>query len=232
MGGQIVGDDLLRVLLPGEESDVAEERLEDGGRYVAPVEHAVELCRVAHVALQRRQEDLRRVAEDDDAQRNGECEDVDAQRHLRPAPCGRLKKAVAHDHDVDDHVGHGAPEAERRDVMQVLEEGAGQEEDAADHHPGAGVDGAVGERADHQVAAEDDVEDARHEQLDQLRRVDDLGAYPPAETFFGDGDVRVTNTNQLTLLVGDVQAIDQDLARVAADVSDADHGRDGPVASV
>ena len=121
---------------------------------------------IAHIAFEGRQEDLRRVAEYDDAQRYWECEDVDTQRHLRPAPIGRLEKAISHDHDIDDDVGHSAPKAEGRDVMQILEEGAGQEQDAADHHPGSGVDGSVGKRADHQVAAQHHVQDARHEQLD------------------------------------------------------------------
>ena len=77
--GQIVGDDFLGVSRPSQETDVAEKRFENGGRNVAPVEHALESFRFLHVAFQGRQEDLRRVAEDDDAQRNGESEDVDAQ---------------------------------------------------------------------------------------------------------------------------------------------------------
>lgn len=75
--GEVIGDDFLRSVLPSEETDVAEEGLENGGGDVAPVEHAVELGRVGHVALERREKHLRRVAEHDDAQRNGEREDVD-----------------------------------------------------------------------------------------------------------------------------------------------------------
>ena len=89
---------------------------------------------------------MRSVAEDDDAQRDGEGEDVHAEGHLGPAPGGRLQEAVAEDHDVYCHVGHGAPEAQRRHVMQILEEGARDEQHTNDHHPRAGVDGAVRKR--------------------------------------------------------------------------------------
>ena len=47
----VVDNDLLRVLLPGEEAEVAEQCLEDSRGYVAPVEHAVELALVHHVLL-------------------------------------------------------------------------------------------------------------------------------------------------------------------------------------
>ena len=57
---------------------------------MAPVEHAMELGRVGHIALERRQKHLRRVAEHDDAQRNGEREDVDPERHVGEAPGARL----------------------------------------------------------------------------------------------------------------------------------------------
>ena len=52
----------------------------------SPVKHAFELRRVDHVAFERWEEDLRRVAEDDDAQRDGERQDVDAEGHLSPTP--------------------------------------------------------------------------------------------------------------------------------------------------
>ena len=94
-------------------------------RDVRPIQHAVKPRRIRHVSLQGRQKDLRSVTEYDNTQRDGEGKDVDAQRDLRPSPSGRLQKTIAHDQKVDDDVGHCAPKAERRDVVEVLEEGAG-----------------------------------------------------------------------------------------------------------
>ena len=51
-----------------------------------PVEHAFKLGRVDHVSLEGGKEDLWGVTEDDDSEGNGEGEDVDAERHLGPAP--------------------------------------------------------------------------------------------------------------------------------------------------
>lgn len=52
------------------------------------------------------------------------------------------------------------------------------------------------------------------------------------KALLGDGDVRVADAHQLALFVGHVQAVDEDLARVAADVRHSDHGNDRPVAAV
>ena len=59
-----------------------------------PVEHALELRGVDHVAFEGGEEDLRRVAEDDDAQRDGERQDVDAEGHLGPAPLLDPEKGI------------------------------------------------------------------------------------------------------------------------------------------
>lgn len=89
-GMEVVRDDLLRIVLEREEADVAEERLEDGGPDVRPVQHPLELGRVLHVALKRRQEDLRRVREDDHAETDREVLDVHRPAHLAPAPIANL----------------------------------------------------------------------------------------------------------------------------------------------
>lgn len=72
----VVDNDLLGVLLPSQEAEVTEQGLEDSRRDVGPVKHAVELGLVQHVLLQRGQEDLAGVAEDDNSQRYWETEDV------------------------------------------------------------------------------------------------------------------------------------------------------------
>ena len=52
----------------------------------SPVKHAFELRRVDHVAFERWEEDLRRVAEHNHSQRDREGQDVDAEGHLSPTP--------------------------------------------------------------------------------------------------------------------------------------------------
>lgn len=65
---QIIGYHLLRVILEGEKADVTEAGLEYRSGYVGPVKHPVELGAIYHVALERGQEYLRGVREDNDAQ--------------------------------------------------------------------------------------------------------------------------------------------------------------------
>jgi len=86
LGGQVVGDNFFCGHAPGQEPDVGEYNFEDGGGDVSPVHHAAELGLVGEVALQRREEDLGGVAEDDHAQRDGEGPDVDPDLDLVPAP--------------------------------------------------------------------------------------------------------------------------------------------------
>lgn len=50
---------------------------------MAPVEHVAELCRILHVSLQCGQEDLRGVAEDDNAQGDGKGGPVQVEGHLK-----------------------------------------------------------------------------------------------------------------------------------------------------
>ena len=121
---QVVRDHLLCVDTPRQEADVGEAGLEDGGGDVRPVQHAAEPRSVDEITLERRQEDLRRVAEDDDAERDRERPDVDADEHLVPFPLGGASEAVEQDDDVDEHVRHRAPEAEQRDVLERAKEGA------------------------------------------------------------------------------------------------------------
>lgn len=165
---EVVGYDLLRVVLEGQEADVAEDRLEYGGGDVAPVEHPLELGPVDQVALQGGEEDLRRVGEDDDAKRDGEVLEVQSPLDLAPAPLGQVQQTVAEDDDVDGDVRHSAPEAEHGHVVQRLEEPQRDQQDADEHHPAADVERAVRERAYHQVAAYHHVQDAGHQQLDHL----------------------------------------------------------------
>ena len=49
-------------------------------------------------------------------------------------------ETVAEDDGVDDGVNDAVVEAEGGDVVEILEEGAGEQNDAAQHHVGTGVD--------------------------------------------------------------------------------------------
>lgn len=118
---QIIGDHLLGVVLEGEEADVAEEGLEDGGPDVRPVEHPLELRGVLHVALQRGEEDLGRVGENDDSEADGKVGKVEGPLHLRPTPVADLEEAVGKDDGVDEDVGHCAPEGEDAHTLQRFE---------------------------------------------------------------------------------------------------------------
>lgn len=197
---------------------------------MAPVEHPVEFGAIDEVALERRQKYLRGIAEDDDAQGYRKVLHVHGPLDPGPAPVADVQEAVADDDDVDEEMGHRAPEAQDRDVVQGLEEAEGQEEDPDEHHPASGVDGAFGEDADHEVAADDDVEDASHEEFDDLGDVDGSRAQHWPEALLGYGDVRVANPHPLAgRRVQLVQTFHQDLAGVAADVGYSNHGEDGPV---
>ena len=150
---QVVRDHLLRLEAERQEADVGEAGLEDGGGDVRPVEHALEARPVDELALERRQEDLRRVAEHDDAERDRERVDVDAHVDLVPLPVGDARQAVDEYDGVDEHVSDGAPEAEQRDALQGAQEGARQQHGARQHRPTAEVQRSVREAADEKVSA-------------------------------------------------------------------------------
>lgn len=133
---EIIGDDLLRIVLEREEADVAEDGLKSGRCDVRPVQHPIELGRIGHVAFERRQEDLRCVREHDHTQRYGKVLHVHSPTDLGPAPLTDFEQAVREDDEVDEQMRHGAPEAEHRDGVDRLEESQWHQEDSAEHHPG------------------------------------------------------------------------------------------------
>lgn len=100
------------------------------------------------------------------------------------------------------------------------------------HHPASRIDRSHGKRPDHQISAHDHVQDACHQQLDDLSYVDDLSSVFLPETFFRYRHVRVPDPFVLaSLRVEFVQTVDKDFSSVAADVGDPDHGSDGPISS-
>lgn len=110
----------MRVVLERQEAYVAEDGLKNGRPYVRPVQHPLELGRILHVALERRQEDLRRVREHDHAQTDGEILDIDGPPHFAPAPVANRKDTVTDDDRVDENVRHGAPEGQQTHTFQGL----------------------------------------------------------------------------------------------------------------
>lgn len=101
---------LLGIVLEGQETDVSEQGLEDGGPYVRPVQHPLELGGVDHVALERRQEYLGCVGEDDDAEADRKVLHVHRPPHHAPAPVADLQQTVAQDDCVYQDMRHCAPE--------------------------------------------------------------------------------------------------------------------------
>ena len=118
-------------------------------------------------------------------------------------------------------------------MMQVFQEGARKQAHSANHHVRPGVDDSVGERPHEEVSAENDVQDAGHEQFDQLG-----SEYGPSSEFFSEAslrDVLVAEPHLGVLasaLVRLVKALHKDLSGVAANVGDAHHCQDGPVSTV
>lgn len=124
---QVIRDHLLRVVLEGQKTDPAEERFECSRGDVTPVQHPIELGAIDEIALEARQEDLRRIAEDNHAKRDREVLYVDRPLHLRPTPVTNLQDTVTDDDRVDEEVRHCAPEAQHGNVLQGLEEAERQQ---------------------------------------------------------------------------------------------------------
>lgn len=68
---------------------------------MSPPQHGVKLPSVLHAALQRREEDLRGVGEDDDAHRDEEVLRVGGQRQRGPGPAAGSAQTVQHDQQAD-----------------------------------------------------------------------------------------------------------------------------------
>lgn len=228
----VVYDDLLGVLLPGQKPQVAEQRLEHGRHDVAPVQHAVELGLVDHVLLEGRQEDLARVAEHDNPEGDREGEYIHPQCDLGEGPLVGPEDAVAEDENVDQSVHYTVGEAQLGHMVEVLQKGAREQQKAAHHHVGARVDLSIWKCANQQVAAQYDVKNASHQQFNQLCGIDDFPAKTLTEHLLGNLVVAVAYLHGLPELVGFVQTVDQDLTGVAAYVRYTDHGEDSPVPTV
>jgi len=88
--------------------------------------------------------------------------------YVAPVPLRETREAVDDDDAVDNHVCHGAPEAEPRDTPQTAQQGTRQQDAATDQDPSRQVERCRRKHADHQFPAQQDVENTRHQQLDQL----------------------------------------------------------------
>lgn len=103
-----------------EEAPTFEESSGD----VRPVQHAVEFAPVDHVAFERWQENLRSVAEHDDSHCDREFVHVDGPADLTPSPIAGAEQAVAEDDDINEQMGHCAPERQGRYGPQISQERA------------------------------------------------------------------------------------------------------------
>lgn len=68
---------------------------------MSPSQHGIKLPSVLHTALQRREEDLRSVGEDDDSHRDEEVFWVHRQRKTGPRPAAGTTQTVQHDQQAD-----------------------------------------------------------------------------------------------------------------------------------
>lgn len=170
-GWQVVCDDLLGLISPGQIGDQGKESLKDASCYVSPVHHAVELLGVLHVPLQGRQKDLRGVAEDNDANGDGEFLHINVKLDFVPRPVACPGEAVGDHQDVDHKVGQRAEQAELGDCLEVLQERAGQEHGRGNDGPRLLGDRQVGEAVVHQVPTDHHIEDAGHDQFNDLSHV-------------------------------------------------------------
>ena len=106
--------------------------------------------------------------EHDDAQGDRKRVNVDLQFDRAPVPAADLREAVRQDDHVDDDVGHGAPKTQKRHRLQVTQKRTREETDRAENHPAVGSDRRAGKTALHEVAAQDDVQNAGHEEFNEL----------------------------------------------------------------
>lgn len=68
---------------------------------MSPSQHGIKPPSVLHTALQRREEDLRSVGEDDDAHRDKEVLWVHRERQTGPRPAAGQTQTVQHDQQAD-----------------------------------------------------------------------------------------------------------------------------------
>lgn len=75
---QIICDHLLGVILECQKAQIAEQRLEYGGRNMRPIQHPFEFRAIDHITFECWQKYLRCVREDNDTQRYWEILHIDA----------------------------------------------------------------------------------------------------------------------------------------------------------
>lgn len=214
---------LFGLLSPCEEGQQRESRLEYAGQSVSAVHHSAEVPSVRHALLQRRQINLRRVAEDDHPHRHLEPVKVHGHRTQTPArPPRRLTETVADHDEGDEELSQRAEEAETRHRPQVTDQHAGHQDQKGDDGAGGRAHGQEEEAVTHQVASDDQVKDAGHGELHHLGGVHQLPPDAGADVSaagFGDVLVRVPDADRAAALVLFVQTGHQNLARITADES-------------
>lgn len=100
-----------------------------------PVQHPVKLWGISHVTFECRQKDLRRIREDNNAQRDGKVLHIDRPSNFAQIPVTDFQQAISDDDEVDEEMRHRAPERENRDGVNRFQERQGQQEDSTEHHP-------------------------------------------------------------------------------------------------
>lgn len=86
---------------------------------MSPPQHGVKLPSVLHAALERREEDLRGVGEDDDAHRDQEVLGVHGQRQRGPGPAVGSTQTVQHDQKAEKIRGYNWNQTNRLNVKII-----------------------------------------------------------------------------------------------------------------
>lgn len=195
----------------------------------------MELAGLLHVSLQGGEEDLGGVAEYNDSDRNREFLHINIKLYLLPRPLPRPGQAIGNNQDVDDKVRQSAEEAELGHRLEVLQERARQERSSGHNRPGFLGDGEPRETVVHQVAADHNVKNTSHDQLDDLSHVH----YMPTQrgeagraAGVGDVNVGIPHAHFYAVFVLLVQTGDEDFSGVAAHHSREDNEEEAEVSAV
>jgi len=129
--------DLECRLSPSEKAEISKSRLERCSTDMGPVEHLSELRGVLHVSLECREENVGSVGEDDDSKRDGKGLEVKGEGDFGETPVTDAAETVGNDDEIDEEMGHGAPETESRHGVEVSEECTRKKNHSAEHHPRA-----------------------------------------------------------------------------------------------
>jgi hypothetical protein len=85
---------------------------------------------------------------------------------------------------------------------------------------------------DHEISAEDNVENACHDEFNTLSSVDDKRSISLSKANLGNPHVGLSDSDHNPILIRLIETLDKDLSRVATNPGHSDHGENSPVTSM